>query len=131
MVGVWVVGILGLYELSLPKEETVGEAYEPEEDELFRLNLEPQDIAGRELYRGAGCDYCNQTGYRGRMGIFEIMVFDDETRELIMSNASTQVLRAQATKKGMRTLRESGLMAIYDGLTTIDEVSRETLAEGE
>jgi len=104
------------------------EAYTPSDDELFRLSLTPEEIEGREFYRGTGCDYCNQTGYRSRMGLYEIMVMDDETRELIMQNASTQALQASARKKGMRTLRETGLLAIYDGMTTIDEVARETLA---
>ena len=61
------------------------------------------------------------------MAIFEIMALDDELRELIMQNVSTQVLRIEARKRGMRTLRESGLLAIFDGLTTIDEVVRETM----
>ncbi len=103
--------------------------YEPLEEELFRLNMDPEDIAGRELYMGVGCEHCNQSGYRGRMGLFEIMMLDDEMRELIMSNASTQLLRAEAKKKGMRTLRQSGLLAIYDGATSIDEVARETMTE--
>ncbi|MFA9479521.1 GspE/PulE family protein [Phycisphaerales bacterium AB-hyl4] len=105
------------------------EAYTPGEEELMRLNLAPEDLQGRELYHGKGCDYCNQSGYKGRLAIFEIMVLDDEMRELIMQNASTQVLQAEARKRGMRTLRQSGLLAIYDGLTTIDEVVRETVIE--
>jgi len=105
------------------------EPYEPSEDELMRLELLPEDIQGRQLYRGRGCDYCNHSGYRGRMGIYEIMTFDDEMRELVMQNASTQVLRKEAQKRGMRTLRQSGLLAIFDGLTTIDEVVSETIMD--
>ena len=105
------------------------EAYIPTEDELFQLSLTPEDLQGRQIYRGRGCDFCNGSGYKGRMGLFEIMVLDDELRELIIQNASTQLLRAEALKRGMRTLRQSGLMGIFDGLTTIDEVVRETLAE--
>ena len=63
------------------------------------------------------------------MALFEIMTMDDEMRELIMKDSSTAVLRTLARRKGMRSLRESGLLAIYEGLTTIDEVMRETLAE--
>ena len=105
------------------------EAYQPTEDELFQLSLTPEDLQGRQIYRGRGCDFCNGSGYKSRMGLFEIMVLDDEIRELIIQNASTQVLRTECLKRGMRTLRQSGLLGIFDGLTTIDEVVRETLAE--
>ncbi len=105
------------------------EPFTPTEEELMQLQLLPEDLEGRQLYRGRGCDYCNHSGYKGRMGIFEIMVLDDEIRELIMQNASTQVLRAEAKKRGLRTLRQSGLLALYDGLTTIEEVVRGTLVE--
>mgnify|MGYP000249078215 CR=1 FL=1 len=105
------------------------EAYQPSEDELFQLSLTTDDLQGRQIYRGRGCDFCNGSGYKGRMGLFEIMVLDDELRELIIQNASTQILRAEALKRGMRTLRQSGLLGIFDGMTTIDEVVRETLAE--
>jgi type IV pilus assembly protein PilB len=95
----------------------------------MQLQLLPEDLDGRQLYRGRGCDYCNHSGYKGRMGLFEIMVLDDELREMIMQNASTQVLRAEAKKRGLRTLRQSGLLALYDGMTTIEEVVRGTLVE--
>ncbi len=105
------------------------EAYDPGEEELFQLNLTLEDLEGRKLYRGRGCDFCNQSGYKGRMGLFEIMVLDDELRDLIMKQASTQLLRSEARKRGMRTLRQTGLTALYDGLTSIDEVVRETMIE--
>ncbi|MFQ5807311.1 MAG: GspE/PulE family protein [Phycisphaerae bacterium] len=105
------------------------EQYEPSEAQLMELNLLPEDVAGRALFYGKGCEYCNNTGYRGRQALFELMLLDDEQRELVMRNASTAVLRAEARKRGMRTLREVGLLAIYDGVTTIDEVVRETLGE--
>jgi type IV pilus assembly protein PilB len=105
------------------------ESYTPSEEQLMELQLSPDDIEGRVFYRGRGCDACNQTGYRGRMALFEIMVADDEMKELIMQHASTQVLRAEARKRGMRSLRQSGLLAIYDGLTSIEEVVRETVVE--
>jgi len=103
------------------------EPFTPSEQQLMELNLTPDDLEGRQLYRGAGCEKCNQSGYRGRMSIGEVMVLEDDMRELIIQNASTQVLRAEARKRGMRTLREAGLMAMYEGQTTIDEVVRETL----
>jgi type IV pilus assembly protein PilB len=102
--------------------------YTPTEEQLMELELTPEDLRGRKLYYGPGCEHCNKTGYRGRVGLFEIMQFNDPIRDLIMNHASTGVLREEARKAGMRTLRENGLMAIFDGITTIDEVSRETLA---
>ena len=105
------------------------EPYTPTEEQLMQLKLLPEDLDGRQLYHGRGCEYCNESGYKGRQAIFEIMVIDDELRDLITQNASTQVIRAEARKRGMRTLRQSGLMAIYDGVTTIDEVVKETMVE--
>jgi type IV pilus assembly protein PilB len=105
------------------------EEFQPPEEMLMELELRPDDVRGRTFYYGKGCDNCNGTGYRGRVGIFEIMALDDEMRDLIMQRASTNILRAHALKKGMRTLRENGVLAIYDGVTTIEEVVRETLTE--
>jgi type IV pilus assembly protein PilB len=93
------------------------------------LGITEDDIKGKKFYYGRGCDRCNNTGYKGRIGIFEIMTFNDEMRELVMNRASTNVLRAAAQKAGMRLLRENGLAAIYDGITTIDEVVKETIIE--
>ena len=105
------------------------EPYEPTEEQLLELDLTPEVVRGKTFYYGRGCDRCNNTGYRGRMGIFEIMTFNDEMRELVMNHASTNVLRNAARKGGMRMLREKGLNAIYNGLTTIEEVVKETVME--
>jgi type IV pilus assembly protein PilB len=105
------------------------ESYTPSEEELMELALTPDDVRGRRFMRGRGCDHCNKSGYKGRMALFEILTMDDEMRELVMNEASTGTLREYARKKGMRTLREAGLLSIYEGQTTIDEVVRETLAE--
>ncbi len=103
--------------------------YKPTEEQLMELELRPEDVEGRVFFYGKGCDSCNNTGYRGRQGLYEIMTFDDEMRDLIIQHASTQILRHEAKKRGMRSLRQCGLMAIYDGVTTIEEVVRETLTE--
>jgi type IV pilus assembly protein PilB len=95
----------------------------------MELQLVPDDVRGKEFYYGRGCSKCNGTGYKGRIGIFEIMVFNDEMRDLIMNQASTSVLRAAGQKAGMRLLRDNGLAAIYDGITTIDEIVKETMME--
>ncbi len=105
------------------------EEYVPTEEQLMELELLPEDVKGKVFVRGRGCDQCNNTGYRGRLGIYEIMLFDDEIREMIMQHASTNLLRNAARKRGMRTLRQSGLMAIYEGLTTIEEVVKQTIVE--
>jgi len=103
--------------------------YTPSEAQLMELELRPEDVAGQKFYYGKGCEVCNNTGYKGRMGIYEIMTLDDDMRDMIIKHASTQVLRMEAKKRGMRSLRQAGLLAIYDGITTIEEVVRETLVE--
>ncbi|MBX3390012.1 MAG: Flp pilus assembly complex ATPase component TadA [Phycisphaeraceae bacterium] len=105
------------------------EFYQPTEEELMELSLTPDMVRGRRFARGKGCDRCNGSGYKGRLALYEIMTLDDEAREMIMKNANTALLRHHARKRGMRVLREAGLMSIYDGVTTIDEVVRETIAD--
>lgn len=105
--------------------------FDPSESQLMELGITPADIKGKQFYYGKGCARCNNTGYKGRTGIFEIMTFNDEIRELIMNHASTNVLRTAAQRAGMGLLREAGLGAIYDGITTIDEVVKETIAQAE
>ncbi len=101
----------------------------PTEDMLLELDLSPENVKDRTLFHGTGCEVCRGTGYQGRIAIYEIMLLDDDIRELIMSRASTGVLREAARKRGMRTLREGGLLSIYDGVTTIEEVVSQTIAE--
>ena len=103
--------------------------YRPTEKQLMELDLRPEEAGDRMFHYGKGCDYCNSTGYRGRVGIYEIMVLDEALKELIMERAATVILRREAIKRGMRTLREVGLMAIYDGDTTLDEVVKETIVD--
>ena len=107
------------------------EPYVPKEEELMELNMTPDMVRGKSFFRGRGCENCNNSGYRGRMALFEIMTMDDEMRDLIMKQANTAVLRAHARKRGMRSLRECGMLGIYEGQTTIDEVVRETMSDEE
>ena len=104
-------------------------AYEPNAAQLKELSLSEDEIRGKKFHYGRGCSKCNGTGYRGRIGVFEIMMFDDEIRDLIMNRASTNVLRAAAQKKGMVLLRDNGMAAIFDGITTLDEIVKETITE--
>ncbi len=101
----------------------------PTEDMLWELNLTPEEVRGRTFFFGKGCDVCNNTGYKGRTGIFEIMTIDDPLRDLMLAGSSTNVIREEAKKRGMRTLRDSGLMSVYDGITTIEEIVRATVTE--
>ena len=105
-------------------------AFEPDEAQLRDLQLTEEEIKGKKFYYGRGCSKCNGTGYKGRVGLFEMMVFNDEIRELVMNRASTNVLRVAAQKAGMRQLRDNGLALIFDGITTVDEVAKETMMEG-
>ncbi len=103
--------------------------YTPSEEQLMELELRPDDVIGKRFYYGKGCSACNNTGYKGRFGLYEIMTLDDDMRDMIIQHASTQVLRVEARKRGLKPLRQCGLMAVFDGITSIEEVSRETLTE--
>lgn len=105
------------------------EEYEPTEESLLQLGLDPEDVKDKKFYRGRGCQLCNNIGYKGRLGIFEILNINDEIRDLLTSGASTGEVRMCARKHGARSLRQSGLLAIYDGLTTVEEVARATATE--
>ena len=102
------------------------EEYEPDEGSLRDLNLTRNDVKGKKFFRGKGCSNCKNIGYKGRMGIYEIMVLNSEIRKLITAQTNANIIRMAAKRSGMNTLRESGLKAIYNGLTTIQEVVRET-----
>jgi type IV pilus assembly protein PilB len=95
----------------------------------MKLELTQADIQEKKIFMGKGCDNCRNIGYKGRLGIYEIMTINDEIRRLINEQANSGVIKTAAEKNGMNTLRKSGLTAIFNGLTTIDEVIRETIAE--
>ncbi|MGP8201558.1 MAG: GspE/PulE family protein [Limisphaerales bacterium] len=105
--------------------------YQPTETELGTLNLDPGKVSGATFMRGKGCNDCNKTSYRGRFGIFEIFVIDDEARKLIYDRVPTSILRARAREMGMRTLREDGARKVMAGLTTADEVIRATVGDAD
>ena len=105
------------------------EPYEPTETELRALNLRPEQIAEANFKKGPGCDRCRGTGYKGRMGIFEICVLDDEIRRMINEKMSVTMIRQRARDLGMRTLREDGLRKVLGGMTTPDEVITATAGD--
>jgi type IV pilus assembly protein PilB len=100
--------------------------YEPSDDVLRRLSLQASQVVGKRFAFGKGCQTCNFTGYRGRMAITEILDVDDRIREMILQGASTTALQAAAIEAGLVTLRENGLQSVFDGLTTVEELLRET-----
>ena len=100
--------------------------FEPTDNQLSLLNLSPHDVGDKVFYYGRGCAACNDTGYRGRKGIFELMVISEPVRALINERAPTVVIRQKAVELGMVTLREDGLRGIFDGETTIEEVLKYT-----
>jgi type IV pilus assembly protein PilB len=100
--------------------------FEPTEDQLALLNLSPHDLGDKVFHYGRGCSICNDTGYKGRKGIYELLVISDAIRSLINERAPTVVVRQKAVELGMVTLREDGLRSIFDGDTTIEEVVKYT-----
>lgn len=101
----------------------------PDGEALFMLKLTDEELAHRKFFKGKGCDVCNNTGYKGRVGLFELMIMNDDLRDMIMQNCSSDELREEARKFGMTSLRDAGLYMMAEGLTTVDEVLRETVVD--
>lgn len=103
------------------------EPYQPSREEMEELGIAPQRLIGRTIFKpGEGCPQCKRTGYRGRTGIHELLVVDDEIRALVMKNADAATIRRAATARGMNTLREDGADKVVEGVTTLEEVLRVT-----
>jgi type IV pilus assembly protein PilB len=100
--------------------------YEPKATVLEQLNLSSHDVGDRHFYYGKGCESCNDTGYKGRKGIYELLRITDPIRELINESAPTVVLKEKAIELGMVTLRQDGIRSIFDGDTTVEEVLKYT-----
>ena len=105
------------------------EEYIPDAESLADLELTSDQIVGKTFYRGSGCDKCSGSGYKGRLGLYELLIMTDELRDLVVRNASTEEIRDLARKAGMVTLRDSGMVNMFEGHTTADEVIRETILE--
>ncbi|MCB9879642.1 MAG: type II/IV secretion system protein [Planctomycetes bacterium] len=101
--------------------------YEPGDEVLRRLGLSVEQVIGSRFAYGKGCTTCNFTGYRGRMAITEVLHVDDRIRELILEGASTTKVQEAAVENGLKSLRESGLRAVFEGQTTVEELLRETI----
>jgi general secretion pathway protein E/type IV pilus assembly protein PilB len=108
-----------------------GTAYTPTDSELRGLSIDSAKLEESTCKKGKGCSDCNKTGYRGRFGIFEMFVIDDEVRKLIYDKVPSSVLRSRAREIGMRTLREDGARKVLAGMTTPEEVIRATIADAD
>ena len=103
--------------------------FEPSDELLMELQLPVAQARKYKFYYGRGCQRCNNTGYKGRCGVYELLDVTDDIRDMVVSNAPIDDLRHLARSQGMTTLREAGLKLIFDGATTIDEIVRETVTE--
>ena len=100
----------------------------PESRQLaLDAGMAPELAATAQFSKGRGCERCGQTGYKGRVGLFEVMAMTDTLRQLVLDNVSALELRRTACAEGMRTLRQNGLLKVCEGVTTVDEVVRETV----
>ncbi len=105
--------------------------FTPSPEVSLELGMSADEAAKKKFYYGKGCEKCNNTGYKGRMGIYELLLMNDNLREMIVAEASLDDFRTACRKSGMRTLRETGLKSIHEGLTTIEEIVRETILDDE
>ena len=96
---------------------------------LIDLGIPPDEVKSFQVYKGKGCSICNNTGYKGRVGLYEVMPMREEVRELVLSRASNSEVKKEAIRLGMKTLRQSGVMKIKEGVTTIEEVLRSTIED--
>ena len=103
--------------------------FTPGPEVAMELGYSAEQAAQKSFFYGKGCDKCNNTGYKGRMGIYELLVMNDQLRDMVVAEASLDDFRTACRKSGMRTLRETGLRSIHEGLTTIEEIIRETVLD--
>ena len=103
--------------------------FRPSDEILMELSLNAEEAAGQKFFYGRGCERCNNTGYKGRMGLYELVIMNDKLRELVIKETSLDDFREACRGYGMQTLRESGLEALNIGLTTIEEVLKATMTD--
>jgi type IV pilus assembly protein PilB len=105
--------------------------FTPSEEMAMQLGMTVEQAGQKKFYYGRGCERCNNTGYKGRMGLFELLIMNEELRDMVVAETSLDEFRDACRRHGMRSLRESGMEAIHSGLTTIEEVVRETITDEE
>ena len=102
------------------------EPFQPDSSIIDHIGLPPEQIKNQTVYRAAGCEHCFQTGYRGRIGVFEIMVLGDELKSLILQTYDSNLIKQTAQDQGMTTLHADGIQKVLKGQTTFEEVLRVT-----
>jgi type IV pilus assembly protein PilB len=103
--------------------------FDPTPDQWMELNIKAADMKGKKMFFGEGCDKCNNLGFKGRTGLYELMLINDDIRDMIGRGASTDQLREYNKKRGVRNLRDDGLRKLYEGMTTLEEIVRETVLD--
>jgi type IV pilus assembly protein PilB len=103
--------------------------FSPAPEVCMEMGLSVEEASTKKFYYGKGCEKCNNTGYKGRMGIYELLVMNDTLREMVVAEASLDDFRTECRKFGMRTLRETGMGMIHNGFSSIDEILRETMLD--
>jgi type IV pilus assembly protein PilB len=103
--------------------------YTPTREQVMELNVPFDSMKGKQFYYGEGCDKCNNLGFKGRTGLYELLIMNDDLRDMVSRGASTDQVREYSRKQGTESLRESGIAALLAGVTTLDEVARETVLE--
>ena len=96
---------------------------------LIDIGVAPDEASECKIYKGKGCNTCAGTGYKGRVALYEVMKINDEIKELILNGASTAELKREAMRHGMKTLRQSGITKLKEGITTIEEILRSSAAD--
>jgi type IV pilus assembly protein PilB len=105
------------------------EPIKPSPQLLIDLGVPPDEVKSFTVYKGKGCTICNGTGYKGRLGLYEVMTMKEEIKELVLARASASEIKKEAIRSGMKTLRQSGMTKIKDGMTTIEEILRSTMED--
>ena len=105
--------------------------YTPTKEQATELNLTLDELKGKQFFYGEGCDKCNNLGFKGRTGLYELLILNDDIRDMVSRGASTDQIRNYSRKQGVQGLRDAGLKALFAGTTTLDEVVRETVLEDE
>ena len=109
--------------------ENCKEEYIPDKETLDLLGKDVEALKGKKFIHGKGCNHCRDTGYLGRIGIFELIAMSRDLRQMVFENASEDDIRAKAIEEGMVSLRDSGIRKVGDGITTVEEVLRSTVAD--